>query len=462
MVFDMPHKRLRQADHYQPVRETVALVLAGGRGSRLDALTENCAKPAISFGGKFRVVDFVLSNCMNSGVRQIGVLTQYKAHSLLRHLQHSWSFLRRECNEFIELLPAQQRVDEDAWYRGTADAVFQNLDILRNHNPQYILVLAGDHVYKMDYAKLINDHVALGRPCTVACIEVPLAQASSFGVMSVDGKSQITAFEEKPVEPRPMPGRSDSALASMGVYVFDAKYLFSALEADSKDPNSCHDFGRNLIPVMVSRGDVSAHRFGMSCIKTKTDAPNYWRDVGTVDSFWSANMDLTVGLPELDLYDRAWPIWASQDTQPPAKFVSVSGTQRGIATDSLVASGCIVSGSIVHRSILSSGVHIRSSCDITEAVILPDASVGENCYLHKVVVDEGCHIPAGTKIGMDSTVDAQRFHRSPQGVVLVTRAALAVLDSKAFVEPKNVIQETTAPSHEGQETTFCRRSAILV
>lgn len=418
---------MRNGDQHQPVRQTIALILAGGRGARLNALTEHCAKPAVFFGGKFRIIDFVLSNCLNSGVHRIGVLTQYKSHSLLRHLQHGWSFLRNEFNEFIDLLPAQQRVDEESWYRGTADAVFQNLDILRSHRAKYLLILAGDHVYKMDYAHLIEDHVASGARCTVACIEVPLAEASAFGVMMVDEAHRITGFEEKPLHPKAMPGSPGLALASMGVYVFDAHYLYDALEADLKDPHSHHDFGQDLIPAMVARGEAVAHPFGRSCVKTSPQAPAYWRDVGTVDAFWATNIDLTATVPELDLYDQEWPIWTYQDTLPPAKFVFDDEGRRGMAVDSLVAGGCIVSGSSVRRSVLFTGVNIQSFSSVEEAVILPGADIGQGCRLRKVVVDEACHLPEGMAIGFDPKSDAQRFHRTPSGVVLVTAAMVKAL-----------------------------------
>ena len=413
---------MKNGDIHQPIRQTIALVLAGGRGSRLHALTEHCAKPAVPFGGKFRIIDFVLSNCLNSGVHRIGVLTQYKSHNLMRHVQHGWSFLRNEFNEFIDLLPAQQRVDEASWYRGTADAVYQNLDILRSHHGKYILILAGDHVYKMDYACLIEDHVAQGAPCTVACIEVPLADASAVGVMTVDGARHITRFEEKPAHPQAMPGQPDKALVSMGVYVLNAEYLFAALEADIQDPSSSHDFGKDLIPSMVSRGDAFAHPFDMSCVKTSPEALSYWRDVGTVDAYWATNIDLTATTPELDLYDQDWPIWTFQSTLPSAKFVFDDDGRRGMAVDSLVASGCIVSGAEVRRSVLFTGVRIHSYSSVEEAVILPGADVARHCRLRKVVVDEGCHIPEGMTIGYDAIADARRFYRSPLGVVLVTSA----------------------------------------
>jgi glucose-1-phosphate adenylyltransferase len=421
-------------DTYQPIRQTVALVLAGGRGSRLGALTQQCAKPAVHFGGKFRIIDFVLSNCMNSGVHRIGVLTQYKSHSLQRHLQHGWSFLRNEFNEFVDLLPAQQGTGADSWYQGTADAVLQNLEILRSHNAKYILVAAGDHVYKMDYARLINDHVAQGLPCTVACIEVPVAQASAFGVMQIDPTRRVTRFVEKPAHPDGIPGQPDMALASMGVYVFNARYLFDALLADANNPLSCHDFGKDLIPAMVSDGAVSAHPFALSCVKTGTEAANYWRDVGTIDAFWAANIDLTATVPELDLYDRNWPIWTCQDTLPPAKFVFDEDGRRGMALDSLVAGGCMVSGSTVRRSVLFTGARVHSFCSVEQSVILPDADIGARCRLRKVVIEAGCHVPPDRVIGWDAKSDDQRFCRSPNGVVLVTAAMLEALEATPLRE----------------------------
>ena len=414
-------------DHHHPVRHTIGLVLAGGRGSRLQGLTEHCAKPAVPFGGKFRIIDFVLSNCLNSGVHRIGVITQYKSHSLMRHVQHGWSFLRNEFNEFIDLLPAQQRDDDGSWYQGTADAVFQNLDILGNHDARYILVLAGDHVYKMDYASLIEDHVAQGGECTVACIEVPLADASAFGVMTVDGNRRIIGFDEKPAHPTPMPQRPDHALASMGVYVFNADYLFAALNADVKDNTSSHDFGKDLIPAMVARGEAVAHPYAMSCVKTSAEAPTYWRDVGTVDAYWAANIDLTATTPELDLYDQSWPIWTDQPTLPSAKFVFDDDGRRGMAVDSLVAGGCIVSGALVRRSVLFTGARVHSYSKVDQSVILPDAEVGRRCRLRKVIVDEGCHLPEGTTIGFDAQADARRFYRSEAGIVLVTSAMVDLL-----------------------------------
>jgi glucose-1-phosphate adenylyltransferase len=416
----------------QLARKTIGLVLAGGRGSRLEHLTDRRTKPAVYFGGKFRIIDFALSNCMNSGVRRIGVLTQYKSHSLLRHLQRGWSFLRSEFNEFIDLLPAQQRIDEESWYRGTADAVYQNLDILHAHKPEYILVLAGDHIYKMDYAKLIADHVAKGGRCTVACIEVPLEEASAFGVMAVDANRRILQFVEKPSDPPAMPGKPGMALASMGVYVFDAAYLYTALKNDTVTPGSSHDFGKDLIPAMVARGHAVAHPFELSCVRSSSvrstdETKSYWRDVGTVDAYWQANLDLTDPLPELDMYDKEWPIWTYQEQLPPAKYVFDNDDRRGMSVDSLVSGGCIISGAHVRRSVLFSSVRVHSYSTVEESVLLPQVDIGPGCHLKRVVVDNGCHIPAGMRIGFDAAEDARRFYRTAKGVVLVTLSMLEAL-----------------------------------
>jgi glucose-1-phosphate adenylyltransferase len=413
----------------QATRQTIALVLAGGRGSRLHALTDNRAKPAVYFGGKFRIVDFALSNCLNSGVRRIGVLTQYKSHSLLRHLQRGWSFLHQDFNEFIDLLPAQQRADEVTWYLGTADAVYQNLDILRAHGPRYILVLAGDHVYKMDYGNLIADHANHGMHCTVACIEVPRADARGLGVMTTNEDRRVVDFIEKPANPPAMPGQPDKALASMGVYVFNADELYRVLELDRADPQSSHDFGKDILPAMVARSEVLAHPFELSCVKSGEAAPAYWRDVGTVDAYWAANIDLTDTVPELDMYNRNWPIWTVQDQLPPAKFVFDHDGHRGMAVDSLVSGGCIISGAHVQRSVLFPQVCVHSYAQVQESVLLPCVEVGRHCRLRKVVVDKGCVIPEGLSIGFDAALDARRFFRTEGGVVLVTASMLANLNN---------------------------------
>jgi glucose-1-phosphate adenylyltransferase len=401
-----------------------AMILAGGRGSRLKQLTDRRAKPAVYFGGKFRIVDFALSNCLNSGVRKIGMATQYKSHSLLRHLQRGWSFMKSELNEHIDLLPAQQRVSEESWYRGTADAVFQNLDIIRDDHPEYILVLAGDHVYKMDYSLMLLDHVEKGAQCTVACIEVPIRDASSFGVMAVDGSSRITDFQEKPAHPPAMPGRPDMALASMGVYVFNADYLYQSLARDMADPGSSHDFGKDIIPQAVREGVAAAHHFADSCVTTDKAAEPYWRDVGTIDAYWEANIDLTAVEPKLDMYDTRWPIWTHQEQLPPAKFVFNRDDRRGMAVDSLVSGGCIVSGSHIDRSLLFSRCRINSYCRLRESILLPGVQVGRHSRLTKVVIDRGCVIPAGLVIGEDPVEDARRFERTENGVTLVTQDML--------------------------------------
>jgi glucose-1-phosphate adenylyltransferase len=412
---------------HQLVRRTVALVLAGGRGSRLKQLTDKRAKPAVYFGGKFRIVDFALSNCVNSGIRRIGVVTQYKSHSLLRHIQRGWSFLRSELNETVDLLPAQQRVAEEHWYRGTADAVFQNLDIIESSHPEYIVVLAGDHVYKMDYSLMLEDHVLNGGGCTVGCIEVPRAEASAFGVMAVDEQRRITSFAEKPANPPPMPGKPAVSLASMGIYVFDAAYLYKLLEEDLADPSSSHDFGKDVIPRTVAQGRALAHPFGMSCIANANGAPPYWRDVGTIDAFWAANLDLASINPELDIYDTDWPIWTYQRQLPPAKFIPDRNGSHGMTVNTIVSGGCIISGSHVANSVFFSNVRVDSFCNIDQAVVLPGVTMERNCRIRKAVIDRGCVLPAGLVVGEDAAKDAARFERTEGGVVLITRDMLAKL-----------------------------------
>jgi glucose-1-phosphate adenylyltransferase len=403
----------------QLTRSTVAMILAGGRGTRLGALTDWRAKPAVPFGGKFRIVDFALSNCVNSGVRRIGILTQYKAQSLIRHVQNGWGFLDGRLGEFVELMPAQQRVWTE-WYRGTADAVFQNLDILRRHEPKYVLVLAGDHVYKMDYSKMLAEHARRGADLTVACAEVPLAQASAFGVMGVDDELRIKAFQEKPSSPTPIPGRSDTALASMGVYVFNAPFLYEALVRDADDPRSSHDFGKDVIPPLLGRGyRVYGHRFADSCVNMTEGRP-YWRDVGTIDAYWEANMELVKITPDLNLYDEQWPIWTLQVQLPPAKFVFDDDSRRGMAVDSMVSGGCLISGSPVRRSLLFSNVRVNSYCTIEDAVVLPNVEIGRHCVLRRVVIDKACRLAPGTKIGVDLAEDRKRFQVTEKGIVLVT------------------------------------------
>lgn len=396
-------------------RDTLALILAGGRGSRLKQLTDWRAKPAVPFGGKFRIIDFPLSNCVNSGIRRVGVLTQYKAHSLIRHIQQGWGFMRGALGEFVELLPASQR-NEKGWYAGTADAVYQNIDILRNHGPEYVLILAGDHIYKMDYGDMLAEHVAQNADMTIGCIEVPIDEAKALGVMSVDVNRRIVAFDEKPDNPTPMPGREDVALASMGIYVFNAAFLYEQLIKDADTNGSSHDFGHDIIPNLIKNYKVVAFPYK----DVQGNDPGYWRDVGTIDAFWSANLELIGVTPELNLYDDEWPIWTHQAQQPPAKFVFDDDDRRGMAVDSMVSGGCIISGSTVRHSVLFSNVEIHSFSLVEDSVLLPDVNVGRNCRLKKVVVDKGCVIPEGTVIGEDLEQDAKRYHVSPNGVVLVT------------------------------------------
>lgn len=405
------------ASTHQLTRRTYALVLAGGRGSRLRQLTDWRAKPAMPFAGKLKIIDFPLSNCVNSGIRRIGVLTQYKAQSLIRHIERGWGFLEMNLGEYIDVVPAQQRVDEH-WYSGTANAVYQNLDLLREADADHVLVLAGDHVYKMDYARMLADHVERGAELTVSCLTVPLAQAREFGVMQVDDARRVRAFREKPDCPEPLPGCTDRALASMGIYVFDARVLQDELMRDARDPHSTHDFGRDLIPAMLERRRVFAHRFEDSCV-TRTGTP-YWRDVGTVDAYWEANLDLTQVVPQLDLYDDRWPILSLQRQLPPAKFVFDDEGRRGMAVDSLVSSGCIVSGGTVRRSVLFSKVRVGEGSRVEDSVVLPAAAVGRDCVVRRAVIDKRCVIPDGLCIGTDVEADRRRFHVTEQGIVLVT------------------------------------------
>jgi glucose-1-phosphate adenylyltransferase len=396
-------------------RDTLALILAGGRGSRLKQLTLWRSKPAVPFGGKFRIIDFPLSNCMNSGIRRVGVLTQYKAHSLLQHIQRGWGFLRGEFGEFIELLPAQQRI-QSSWYAGTADAIYQNLDIIRIHNPEYVLILAGDHIYKMDYGPMIAHHVENGADMTVGCLEVDLDTARAFGVMTTNDEGRVLAFDEKPENPAPMPGSEDAALASMGIYVFNTRFLFEQLIKDADNPDSSHDFGNDIIPAIINQYRVYTYPFR----DVQTGQQAYWRDVGTVDAFWATNLELIGVTPELNLYDQDWPIWTYQEQMPPAKFVFDDEDRRGTAIDSMVSGGCVISGATVRHSLLFSNVKVNSFSQLNHAVVLPNAEIGRNCRIQNAVIDKGCKIPADTVIGEDPAKDAECFHVSPGGVVLVT------------------------------------------
>jgi glucose-1-phosphate adenylyltransferase len=396
-------------------RDTLALILAGGRGSRLKHLTLWRAKPAVPFGGKFRIIDFPLSNCINSGIRRIGVLTQYKAHSLIQHVQRGWGFLRGEFGEFVELLPAQQRI-ETSWYLGTADAVFQNLDIIRNHEPRYVLVLAGDHIYKMDYGPMLAFHVERNADMTVGCIEVDVETARGFGVMTVNNESRVVEFNEKPENPQSIPGRPGVVLASMGIYVFNTQFLYEQLIRDADTRQSAHDFGKDVIPGAIKTYRIMAYPFR----DPETGKQGYWRDVGTVDAYWQANIELVDVTPELNMYDTHWPIWTYQEQLPSAKFVFDDDDRRGMAVDSMVSGGCVISGSLVRHSLLFSNVRVNSYCKIESSVILPDVDIGRRCRLRKVVVERGCDIPEGTVIGEDLEADAKRFFVTPKGVVLVT------------------------------------------
>ncbi len=394
---------------------TVALVLAGGRGSRLKALTDWRAKPAVPFGGKFRIIDFPLSNCINSGIRRISVITQYKSHSLQRHLQRGWSFLSGQFGEFMEVLPAQQRTGE-GWYTGTADAVYQNLDIIRYYNPDYIVVLAGDHIYKMDYGKMVAAHAAKGADITVGCIPVDIEEARAFGVMAVDDDGRIIEFTEKPEHPKGMPGDESRALASMGIYVFSSDYLRRRLREDAADPSSTHDFGHDLIPHAIRHDNAFAFRF----MQANTGSPGYWRDVGTIDAYWEANINLADLTPDLDMYDKNWPIWTYQEQLPPAKFAFDDDDRRGHAVDSLISGGCLITGSTVRHSVLFSSVRVHSYSMVEDAVILPDVEIKQNCRIRRCVIDKGAIIPEGTVIGENREEDARRFYVSEGGIVLVT------------------------------------------
>ena len=414
----------------QPLaRDAMAYVLAGGRGSRLKELTDVRAKPAVYFGGKTRIIDFALSNALNSGIRRIGVATQYKAHSLIRHLQRGWNFLRPERNESFDILPASQRVSETQWYEGTADAVFQNIDIIEAYGPEFMVVLAGDHIYKMDYEAMLRQHVDSGADVTVGCLEVPRMEATGFGVMHIDGKDRIISFVEKPADPPPMPDKPDFALASMGIYVFGTKFLMDQLRRDAETPGSSRDFGKDLIPWIVTNGKAVAHRFSRSCVRSSFEREAYWRDVGTIDAYWEANIDLTDVTPQLDIYDRDWPIWTYAEIKPPAKFVHDEEGRRGSAVSSLVAGDCIISGAALRRSLIFTGARVNSFSSLDEAVVLPDCYVGRNASLRRVIIDRGVNIPEGLVVGEDPEEDARRFRRSEGGVCLITQSMIDRLET---------------------------------
>ena len=397
-------------------RDTLALILAGGRGTRLKHLTLWRTKPATPFGGKYRIIDFPLSNCINSGIRRVCVLTQYKAHSLIKHIQRGWGFLRGEFGEFVELLPAQQRLNEESWYKGTADAVHQNLDIIRSHDPKFVLILAGDHIYKMDYGPMLAHHVEREADVTIGCVEVPQERAQEFGVLTLNERDEVIGLVEKPQTPETLPGRDNVSLASMGIYIFSTEFLYQQLAKDARREESQHDFARDILPRLLGKNRVFAYPFH----DVQTKAQNYWRDVGTVDAFWEANMELVGIDPELDLYDDRWPIWTYQDHAPPAKFVFDDEDRRGMAVDSMIADGCIISGGYVNHSMLFQRVQVHSYVKLRDAVVLPGTDIGRNSRLQRVIMERGCMIPPGTVIGENPEEDARRFHRTEKGVVLVT------------------------------------------
>jgi len=402
-------------------RNAMAYVLAGGRGTRLEELTDRRAKPAVPFGGKSRIIDFALSNALNSGIRRIGVATQYKAHSLIRHLQRGWNFFRPERNESFDILPASQRVPGADWYAGTADAVYQNIDIIESYGPHFMVILAGDHIYKMDYEKMLQQHVDSGADVTVGCLEASLEEAKGFGVMHIDAEDTIIDFLEKPKNPPPMPGKPDVALCSMGIYVFETSFLIDILRRDAADPNSAHDFGKDIVPYLVKNGKAVAHHFAKSCVTSSEEAKPYWRDVGTVDAYWAANIDLTDVVPDLDLFDRSWPIWTYGEVTPPAKFVHDADGRRGLAVSSLLSGGCIVSGAQLSRSLIFTGVRIHSYTTVHETVVLPYVHIGRNVRLVKAVIDSEVRIPDGLVVGEDPELDAKRFRRTESGVTLITQ-----------------------------------------
>jgi glucose-1-phosphate adenylyltransferase len=395
-------------------RSTMAMIMAGGRGSRLGALTEIRAKPATPFGGKFRIIDFPLSNCVNSGIRQVFILTQYKAHSLIQHVQLGWGYLRGEFGEFIQIVPAQQQVDE-SWYKGTADSIYQNLDLIREHGPEHVLILAGDHIYKMDYGPMIAFHTENNADITVGVIQVPLHEATGFGVMTLDEEQRVIRFDEKPVNPQPVPGNPEAAMASMGIYVFNREFLIETLEADAADPDSDHDFGKNIIPDSIRECEIFAYPFH----DVKTRAQSYWRDVGTIDAYYRANLELIYVRPELNLYDSQWPIWTYQEQLPPAKFILDDPGRTGRATNSMVSGGCIVSGASVNQSLLFSSVHVHEGTELLRTVVLPEAHIGKKCRISRAIIDKRCRIPDNTVIGEDHADDARRFTVTEEGIVLV-------------------------------------------
>lgn len=416
-------------DRFSLAQQSMAFILAGGRGSRLKEMTDIRAKPAVYFGGKTRIIDFALSNAVNSGIRRIGVATQYKAHSLIRHMQRGWSFFRAERNESLDILPASQQLNEDNWYKGTADAVTQNIEIIKGYGPKYVLILAGDHIYKQDYSLMIEQHVRTGAKVTVGCIAVPREEAKGFGVMAVDDSDKILEFVEKPDDPPTMPNDPHRSLASMGIYVFEAEYLYEILDKDAKNPKSSNDFGKDIIPDIVATGAARAHPFSRSCVMSGLEVEPYWRDVGTIDAYWQANIDLTDFKPDLDIYATDWPIWTYSELTPPAKFIHNEEGRRGTAVSSMVSGGCIVSGSTLYRCLLFTGVRTHSYAQLEGVIALPYAEVGRRAYLKNVIIDRGVKIPDGLVVGEDATLDAKRFRRSEGGICLITQSMIDALES---------------------------------
>lgn len=411
------------------IKKTTALILAGGRGSRLRELTDIRAKPAVHFGGKFRIIDFALSNCLNSGIRKMGIMTQYKSDSLLCHIQDGWTFLNNNhMGEFVRVLPAQQRVDEIHWYQGTADAVYQNLDILRSYDGDYVLILSGDHVYKMDYSVMLMDHIRSICPCSIACIEVPREDASAFGCMQVDENNMIVDFIEKPETPPAVPGKPDKTLISMGIYIFETSFLFDLLDKDNKDPASSHDFGKDIIPKIVKQGCVHAHNYEMSCVRNRAKQQIcYWKDVGTVDSFWAANLDLTQEYPDLDIYDTSWPIWTKAEQLPPVKFIRDPEKRTSVSVNSVISVGCVIFGSEIYYSILFNSVRVEPECHLEQVVVFPLVVISKGCRIRKAIIERNCVLPPNLEIGYDEEEDRRHFYVSPKGVVLVTGAMLKKL-----------------------------------
>lgn len=398
----------------------MAVVMAGGKGSRLAPLTEIRAKPAMYFGGKYRIIDFALSNCVNSDIKKIAVVTQYRAHSLISHIFKAWGFLNAGMTGYMEILPASQQHDDSMWYRGTADSIAQNLNFIKGRREKYTLILAGDHIYKMDYRVMLEHHIESGARCTVGCVVVPQSEAKGFGVMGIDRNSKVVSFVEKPDIPPTIPGDGKHSLASMGIYLFHTDYLIEALQNDFKQADSSHDFGKDIIPAIVRSGEASAHPFPLSCVKSSPDALDYWKDVGTLDSYWDANLELTSPLPSFDLYDRNWPIQSAQSSFHPCKFLYNDDNRRGYATDSILSSGCIISGGYINRSVLFRGVRVNSFSEVSDSILLPGVNIGRNCKISKAIIEKKCVIPEGMVIGVNKEEDAKRFTISENGVTIVT------------------------------------------